>query len=462
VRVIRTILIALVALPVVGAGTAQASGTVSLTGFPEVVNFVADAGTENRPTFTCQFHYDGTDDSCVVHDFEGVTASGPGCAQDSSLQVTCTGDFGGSYPVQANLGDLDDVGIFRFTNSVNGAQIDAGSGHDYIESGDGTGGDSVLLGAGDDWLNAGYGSDTAMGQAGKDTIIGGPSYNLLYGGTGNDTLLSGAWIGTGSSLIGQSGNDYLQGGWAADILNGGPGDDLLDGGRADDDIEGGDDFDTVDYESRTEAVNVTFNGLPDDGGATFDDSPFNTDRDNVDASVEKVIGGSASDTLTAGAGPVVFVAGNGQDTLVGSDGDDTLRGEAGSDVMRGKLGRDTLDGGPGLEDEILYDERTGSVALLLDGLRNDGADPNGNRRSSATEEGDLDIAVERATAGSGDDYLRGNTDVNRLVGNAGGDEMKSRDGTAGVDTVFCGLGGDLFDADPSDSTFGCETATPLP
>ena len=36
------------------------------------------------------------------------------------------------------------------------------------------------------------------------------------------------------------------------------------------------------------------------------------------------------------------------------------------------------------------------------------------------------------------------------------------DGTGGVDTVFCGLGGDLFDADPSDSTFGCETATPLP
>jgi Ca2+-binding RTX toxin-like protein len=460
-RAARTALIAVVAFLVLGAGTAYAGATVSVSGFPAVVNYVADAGTENRPTFECQFYYDGTADTCVVKDFQGVTA-GTGCVQDSSQQVTCVGHFGTSYPLNVQLGDFDDVCIVRFSNSVGGAQIDAGSGHDYVESGDGTGGDLVMLGLGDDWLNAGYGSDAGYGSGGQDTMIGGPGTNVLRGGNGNDTLLSGAWIGTGSVLYGENGHDYLQGGWAADRLSGGAGNDYLDGGRANDDLDGGLDFDTVTYDSRVEDVSVTFNGLPDDGGATFDDSPFNADRDNVRVNVERILGGTARDFLTAGVAPVVFHGGLGNDRLTGGGGADTLLGEGGNDALRGMGGADTLDGGPGDMDEILYDERTARVTIRLDGLRNDGADPNANRISSATEEGDLDLGIERARGSSAGDYLRGNAGVNRLLGLFGNDDVQSRDGTTAVDIVNCGPGTDRYDKDPSDSAIQCETPTLLP
>ena len=320
--------------------------------------------------------------------------------------------------------------------------------------------DYVTLGDGDDWYDGGYGSDTAYGGGGKDTMIGGSSFNVLHGGDGNDTVMSGSWIGTGSSLYGDNGNDYLQGGWANDNLLGGPGDDQLDGGRGGDLHNGGPGFDTVDYDSRTGVVAVTFNGVADDGNAAYDDG-FGDDLDNVAASIEKAIGGQANDTMIAGSLPVVLAGGPGNDWLTGGPEADTLLGQDGWDVMRGGFGADTLDGGLGT-DEIRYDERSARVAVRLDGLRNDGADPNSSNSSGATEEGDRDIAVERVRSGSAGDYLQGNAAVNLLVGNGGNDDIKSRDGTAGVDVVNCGDGTDRFDEDAPDSTFNCETPFTFP
>src|SRR3712207_4629643 len=120
---ILSLSLALLVLATAGAASAQAAATVSLAGVSDVVTYQAAPSTENRPTIDCQFFYDGTTvDTCVIHDFEGVTAGSAGCVQDSSTQVTCTGHFGTAHPVSVTLGDLDDVCIVNFANSVGGAQ----------------------------------------------------------------------------------------------------------------------------------------------------------------------------------------------------------------------------------------------------------------------------------------------------------------------------------------------------
>ncbi len=99
-------------------------------------------------------------------------------------------------------------------------------------------------------VSGGDGNDTITGQGG--TALGGSSILplsgaislTLYGGAGDDTLVSGATSSGGAFnlLSGGAGNDYFP--QAATALGA-------------DQIQGGDGYDTVDYSSRTSAVNVT-------------------------------------------------------------------------------------------------------------------------------------------------------------------------------------------------------------
>jgi len=69
-----------------------------------------------------------------------------------------------------------------------------------------------------------------------------------------------------------------------------------------------------------------------------------------------VLGGSANDTLTGGAGGIV---------LVGNGGNDKLTGGGGRNVLVGGLGADTLTGGPG--EDFLASGKTsfdGNLAVL--------------------------------------------------------------------------------------------------
>ena len=459
-RALRTAAITIVAVPLFGAAGAHAAATVSTTGFPEFVSYQAAPGTVNRPTFRCDFFSDGMPDTCVIHDFEGVT-SGAGCVQDSSTQVTCTAHLGTEQPLRATLGDLDDIAVFLLPFVPVGVEVDAGPGDDSVELSSESGTDVVTLGTGDDWFQAGYGNAAAHGNGGKDTMVGAGLFDTLQGDDGNDTLLSSV-AGT-AALYGGAGRDYMQGGRQFDQLFGGLGDDSLDGGRGPDQVDGGPGFDTADYGSRTENVSVSFNRRADDGAPVYDGWSATADKDNISSTVENVISGSGHDTLTAGSTAVVFQAGSGNDRLVGSNAADILLGEAGNDTLQGRLGADTLDGGPGGGDEITYDERSVRIAVRLDGLRNDGADPNANRISAPDEENDLDIAVERARGGTVGDYLQGNALINRLLSGGGDDDVKSRDGTSRVDTVDCGVGvNDRVDADPSDTRVACEATAVFP
>ena len=100
----------------------------------------------------------------------------------------------------------------------------------------------------------------ATGGAGADTLVGSAGTNVLRGGAGND------------SLSGGGGNDTLDGGADADTLAGGSG------------------TDTADYSTRSSGVNVSIDGVANDGEPG--------EADNVATDVENLTGGSGADTLT--------------------------------------------------------------------------------------------------------------------------------------------------------------------
>jgi Ca2+-binding RTX toxin-like protein len=414
----------------------------------------------------------------------------------------------------------------------------------------GPGNDTLDGGPGDDLLEGGDGDDTLNGGAAQDLLNGGPGADVFFGGTGSDTatyeertetqplfvgldgvaddgeagegdnvridvenVIGGAGddVIVGSLLVnrleGRDGNDTLVGGAGNDFgddpstafveeagLFGGEGDDLLDGGTGADLLSGEDGNDTATYESRTAAVNVTLDGLANDGQGTGCSTapgvpagaPCEGDQVGVTTAVpadgpdvENVIGGSGNDTIigsttTAGFSNVVanrLQGGPGDDLLHGLGGDDHLLGGADDDELFGGDGDDLLDGGPGPsstdadlmsggpgEDTTTYEGRDAAVNVTLDGETNDGqdADPDDatdaacstvwDSAGGADCEGDTvgvgsPADVENVIGGDGADFLIGSERDNELTGGDGDDTMDGREGADrfqgddGTDTV---------------------------
>ena len=255
--------------------------------------------------------------------------------------------------------------------------------------------------------DVGFDVENLIGSEGPDTLVGTPAANRITGGPGNDVM------------HGAEGNDTLDGESGADVFDGGP------------------DIDTATYAGRTAPLRVTINNVANDGETN--------EGDDVQTTVENLLGGSRDDVLT----------GSGQaNSIIGGDGDDILNGGAGSDTIDGRAGIDTLT----------YSDRKSRVAINLDGKRNDGADPDGNGSSGTAEEGDKDLDIENATGGAAGDSLKAplaDAVRNVLRGLDGNDTLNSREGTATIDSLDCGAGtADRFAKDPSDGQTGCEVALP--
>lgn len=159
-----------------------------------------------------------------------------------------------------------------------------------------------------------------------------------------------------------------------------------------------------------------------------------------DQSIENVTGGAGNDRLKGSGGPNVLAAGAGADLIDGG---------LGSDVLRGGLGTDTLS----------YAGRSTAVAVTLNGLADDGADPDKDGVSTAAEERDRDVAIESATGGAGNDRLKAQVAaINVLTGGGGNDKLDTTDGSPSPDHMDCGAGAsDAAAGDPSDAKAGCES-----
>ena len=151
------------------------------------------------------------------------------------------------------------------------------------------------------------------------------------------------------SARGGSRGDVLVGSSAANQLFGLGGPDSLDGGTGPDVLSGGGAVDTATYASRTAPLEVSLNGIANDGEITANE------LDNVLEDVENVVGGSSNDS---------FFGSPAANRFTGGLGNDFFDGATGPDVFQGGGNYDTVD----------YSSRSIRVAVSIDGAANDGTD----------------------------------------------------------------------------------------
>jgi Ca2+-binding RTX toxin-like protein len=389
--------------------------------------------------------------------------------------------------------------------------LDGGDGVDFLYGGPG---DDTMLGGSDhdfvfgfggaDQISGGDGPDELVGLDGPDHLSGGDGDDVLSGGAGDDRLSGDAGNDELGAivLIELEGNEFASVEDGDDDMDGGTGDDGLAGGpvvpggtrvfgyrtqpppavretaspNGADTLRGGPGHDQVTYEMRLGPLDVTLDGLRNDGAPG--------EGDLVDVDVEaltggpgpnRLVGNAADNRLDGAGGPDVLVGGDGMDRLDGGalgeapddldggpgpdeldggPGDDRLAGAAGSDRLIGGGGNDVLDGGGdddlvngGAGDDTLRDSAGANtldgdagtdladygaserpVRAVLDTQRNDGA-----------EGRDLLVHIESLRGGAAGDVLRGDASANTIDGGAGNDVI---DGGPGVDVVRAGPGRD--------------------
>ena len=330
-------------------------------------------------------------------DFPSTVSAGPGCAPAGVNAATCT--VVGATLITINLGDADDSSSSA-TVPVN-TVVNGGSGRD-----------SISTGAGNDVLNGEDDSDSFSDGGGNDVVNGGPD------------------------------GDNYQAGAGADVYNGGP------------------ESDTVDYRLRSGGVNVSLDGVGNDGDPG--------EGDNIQTDVENVATGNGNDVVSGNDGTNSLQTANGNDTINGLDGDDFLGGGAGDDILNGgnggdsvrgnsgndivngdagddslgsDTGNDVISGGPG-NDAVSYSGRgTTPVTVTLDDVANDGMAP---------EVDNVKSDIENVTGGEGNDVLTGNGKVNSLTG-LGGDDVLN--GAGGPDNLSGGTGRNTLNGGAGDDFF---------
>lgn len=191
-----------------------------------------------------------------------------------------------------------------------------------------------------------------VGTENGDLVLGNSIDNFIDGGNGNNVIFGGA------------GNDIILTGNGDDIISGGDGDDTIDAGDGDNVVVGGN---GADYITSGNGDDVIFGG---DG----DDQIFAGEGNNL------LLGGNGNDVLIAGEGDDVIYGGSGNDQIEGGDGDDVLNGGDGIDLVSGGdatagdesvIGNfyyvtddDTLLGGEGNDTFRISGEVEGTVVIV--------------------------------------------------------------------------------------------------
>ena len=226
--------------------------------------------------------------------------------------------------------------------------------------------------------------------------------------------------GRAETLCGGDGADRIVGGGGDDALHGDAGDDSINANRGHDSVSGGPGLDELGYHGARQGVQVSLNGIADDGVGP------NPSGDVAD-DVENVFGSAHADRL-AGDGDA--------NRLYGEGGDDQLDGGAGNDTLVGRGGADVFSGGTGA-DLVKYEpeETLPIVASIGDGAEDGAVD--GGRSEGDDVQGD----VEKLSGGAGDDVLTGDDGPNALDGLGGDDAL---DGGDGADLLHAGPGADTF------------------
>ncbi|MCW5735037.1 MAG: calcium-binding protein [Enhydrobacter sp.] len=293
------------------------------------------------------------------------------------------------------------------------------------------GADAMAGGLGDDTYYVDNRNDrvTEAANAGNDTVISSATYAL---GTDVENLtltgdldVSGEGNALANILIGNSGENYLDGRGGADDMRGGAGDD------------------TYAVDDAGDMVTESRNGGLDTVTTSLASYVLGKELENLQLYI-----GSSSDSVTrSGTGNTVAntIWGNrGANVLSGLAGDDNLYGQEGDDRLEGGTGNDWLEGGSGVDtmrgdvgdDTYSVD----NVADVVTEAANGGTDTVRSTVSYA-----LGADVENLLLlGYLDINGMGNSTVNRIAGNSGANRL---DGGAAADTMIGGSGNDTYVVD---------------
>jgi Ca2+-binding RTX toxin-like protein len=515
------------------------------------------------------FFQSGCTASGDIIDFEDL----PGPAtitinEDGSLTITgIPGTFVGVEHVIGTQGN-------DTLNGNSGSNFLAGGAGDDIINGNG--GDDVLEGDdGNDTIAGGLGDDVQIGNAGDDTFDenqplnadGVPTYGPLGngadpidGGDGTDTVLydkrtnstvvylglistfndgadpnhdgltnefddvffttENVKTGSGDDLISANftnnrANNVFTDNAGNDCVEGGPGNDQFIQGTAPQgaDVQiGNTGSDLSDYSGRTDAVQVSLDGVSNDGDiatnegdsvggfsvscrpATILVSPpisvvGNFFLEHVTTTVDTPIPGPAPTCFVfdiglraqQGDGPFIDCPGEqvggdnspltnvdvenvnggaGNDILVGSDVGNVLNGNGGNDQISGQASADKLNGGDGDDiinpgsgnDAVNGGAGTNTVDYASAGAGGVGVQVNLTTGTASGDGNDTLASIQNVRGSSFTDGITGDENANVLNGNGGNDQVT---GKAGDDTVNGGAGNDqLFGNGGADKMTG--------
>jgi hypothetical protein len=268
----------------------------------------------------------------------------------------------------SGAGDVNNDGIDDIIIGANGADPDGGeSGESYVVFGQATGAPPapIVGNSGNNTLNGTPQNDTIAGLDGNDTLNGNNGDDALLGGNGQDRLNGGRGHdfldgGAGNdTLNGNEGNNKLFGGEGRDTLNGGSGDDLFDGGTGDDTFNGNGGTDTFFGGEGNDLINGGTGNDTVDGGE-------GNDIINGNGGNDRIFGGNGNDRINTGTGnDIVYGDVNPfstPDRFRG--GDDVLIDRGGDNTFFGGVGNDTIQTGSG--DDLIYGG-AGSDSIRLNG-----------------------------------------------------------------------------------------------
>lgn len=335
-------------------------------------------------------------------------------------------------------------------------------------------GDELLGSAINNGLAGCNGDDVISGLALNDTLLGDSQLGLLPAGLsscvtpGDDTLTG----GTGNDTVsGEGGDDLVIEDAAAN------GADVLSGGTGGEFTPVTDIGDVLDHSARTVAVNVSADGVANDGEAG--------ELDNVAADFENYLGGAGADTYSGGAHDETFTPGAGDDTVDGNGdtvgGADYLdlsdaAGPAVFDLITGTAtgnGTDTfsdIEGfvGTAADDIVIFDDLGFPVDFDFFGLG--GIDTVDGQATALGFTVDLSllgsgIDVEDVWGGTGADTITGNGVANHLFGCGNTVNVCTEDGfdtisgAAANDFIEGGLGNDVLTGGLGGDTLSYARAT---
>ncbi len=390
----------------------------------------------------------------------GYALTSTGMQRDIGFVIHDTGgtdtvDFSGS-----TAGTILDLRAGQFS-SVNGhnnnVSIFAGHNADeteyYIENGIGSRHDDILIGN--------DGNNVLDGRGGADRMAGNDGDDIYFVDSLDDIVREEADGGNDTVIVVSSDLDI---GEIANVEN-----IIYADGTADQvaDVASGDTASSAGDNTRTSILFGDDSSETLDGGSG-DDTIFGLGGDDIiiggrDSLASRDINNTISiedleDQTESDDGNDSLYGGDGNDTMFGGQGDDLLDGGDGDDIMSGQAGVDVFRGGAGI-DTVDYSRE--SPFQLLVNLET-------NVASGGTASGDTFYDIENLI-GSDDriDRFIGTSDANHFIGQGGGDVFNGRDGDdildggrdgdilygeGGDDTIIGGAGQDYLDGGEGNDT----------